>query len=181
MLETYAYIAIGLGLTAFGAFLHYLIAALLERGKQKTTTAAMEQELREEVLLNIAKLDQLAASIPEMEKDRTVPVYLPYRMSLTTLRQAISSGQLRLISIQSQRRWRMIAEICESFNSFVDNTELIATICLLHSDGLPIVRYRHQQLANQSTETKQSIERILTQIPSSIKNEKRKRSVPTSK
>ena len=172
-LEMYAYIAIGLGLTAFGAFLHFLLAAVRERGRINVTVTAMQQELIEEAQLNIAKLDQLAAMIPEMEEGGNVPVYLPHRMTLAALHQAMATGQLRLLpSAQLQRRWRLIAELGEGFNGFVDNTELIATICLLHPSGLTVTRYRLRQLAEEAKATKQSMEKILSEVASSEKNKK---------
>lgn len=173
MPETYANIAIGLGLIAVGAFLQLLITAVLKRREEKVTIAAMERELIEEARLNIAKLDQLSVMIPRMEESRTVPVFIPYRMSLATLHQVISTGQLRLLpSNQSQRRWRLVAETCESFSGFVDNTELVAIISLLRKDGLTIIKYRCRQLAAQAKDTKQSMDRLLSEIDPAWKEQK---------
>lgn len=173
MPEAYENIAIGLGLIAVGAFLQSLITAVLKRREEKATIAAMERELIEEARLNIAKLDQLSVMIPGMDESRRVPVFLPYRMSLATLHQVISTGQLRLLpSNLSQWRWRLIAESCENINGFVDNTELVATICLLHSDGLTIARYRCEQLAAQAKDTKQFIEGRLDAVAPAWRDQK---------
>ena len=171
--ETYANIAIGLGLIAFGAFLQSLIRAVLKRREEKVTIAAMGRELIEEARLNIAKLDQLNDVIPRMEESGTVPIFLPYRMSLAMLHQAISTGQLRLLpSAQSQRRWRLVAETCETFNGFVDNTELVGTFCLLRSDGLRIIQYRCNQLVGQARDTKQFMDSLLNDIDPAWKEQK---------
>ena len=173
MAETYGNIGIGLGLIAFGSFLHFLITAVLKHREEKVTIAAMEGELIEKARLNIAKLDQLTDTIPIMEESGTVPVFLPYRMSLATLHQANSTGQLRLLpNNQSQRRWRLMAETCESFGGFVDNTELVATISLLHTNGLTITEYRLRQLADQAKETKQFMASLLSEIDPAWKEQK---------
>ena len=162
---TYAELAVNLGLIAFGAFLAVTIKALLDRREKNDIIAAIEQELIAEAHLNIAKLGGLSNEITKIEQSGSVPVFLPYRMSLATLHQTISTGQLRLLpSNQTQRLWRLVAEACESFSGFVDNTELVATIVLLHTNGAAIALCRCRQLADQAKETKQFIVGLLDKI-----------------
>ena len=166
---TFGLIATGLGFTAFGAFLGafltFLITSMLKHREERRTASAMERELLADALLNILKHDQLRVEIPKMEGAGNVPVFLPYRMSLAALHQAISTGQLRLLpSNKSQRRWRLVAETCESFNGFVDNSELIAVNCLFSPKGLPIIKYRLNQLGDQAKETAMLIDNLLSEI-----------------
>lgn len=162
--ENIIYLAMGIVLTTIGVFVNYIAAAAKERHKERLTMSALRQELIEEAQLNITKLNGLTAAIPMVEEAGGVPVYLPHRMTLTALHQAISDAQLRLFPTLTQLHWRSVVEICETFNKFVDNTELLAIICLLHPDGLKIVRHRHQQLAAQAKDSREAIEQILSNI-----------------
>ena len=127
----------------------------------------MQRELLPEARLNLDKLDQLPDEFAKMEATGKVPVFIPSRMGLAALHQATSTGQLRIIrNRQTEYRWRLIAETCESFNAFVDNTEHVATICLLKTDGASIAFFRANQLAEQAKETKSFIETLLIKIDS---------------
>jgi len=161
--EQYVGIAIGAGLTALGVFLNALVSAIRTRRREDVTRTNMQQELTEEAQLNIAVLDQLSIDLPLMEAKGMVAVRIPHRMSLAALHPAISTGGLRLFSDYSiQRRWRLIAAACESFNGFVTNTEQIAIQLLLQPPNAGLtIRYRLGQLNAQAKDTRQRIEELL--------------------
>lgn len=171
MAEQYVGIAIGVGLTTFGVFLGASVSEIFTKLKDRKARDNMQIELIEEAKLNIAILGQLSVEVPEMLANGNIPVRIPHRMILAALNPAISSGAIRLLSdYRVQRRWRLIASTCESFNGFVTNTEQVAIQLLMQPpNALLTIRYRLARLSEQAIETQEAIKKFLDEAESGPK------------
>ncbi len=161
-------------LVTFGATFFGVIASFLfwfggqwwiKRQRDKKAIKHMMQEIHEEIQLNIDLLIQLAQSIPrELNKGKT-SLYLPNRMRLTVYNYIVSSGEIRLLpSRRKQQLIRYSALICESFNKFIDNTEMLVAIFVLKPSGLVVAKYRLERLAEQAMESAQRLDEYLKKL-----------------
>jgi hypothetical protein len=93
-----------------------------------------------------------------------IPLFLPHRMNLSMYRYLTSSGELRLLDV-SKQRWILVAgTLSESFNKFVDNTELLLTAFLGLPDGLKYAIHRLEMLTEQAQDTAKSLNEILGKL-----------------
>jgi hypothetical protein len=161
-------------LVTFGATFFGVIASFLlwfggqwwiKRQHNKRAVKAMMQEIQEEIQLNIAILDQFSKTAPKMLKGGNVPVYIPYRMNLAVYNYVVSTGEIRLINdIRKQRLIRYAALACETFNKFIDNTEVLLAIFLLRSDGLVWSGHRLKGLIESADDNRKYLEDILSKL-----------------
>lgn len=161
-------------LATFGAtFLGVIASFLLWFGgqwwiKQQRDKKALEhmmQEIQEEIQLNITLLLQLAQDIPRELNKEKISHYLPHRMRLAVYYYIVSSGEIRLVpSRRNQRLIRYSAVICENFNKFIDNTEMLLAIFLLKPDGLVLAIHRLEMLAEQAKESANRLQEYLQKL-----------------
>ena len=86
----------------------------------------MMQEIHEEIQLNIALLTGLIQAIPRELERGNVPMYIPHRLKLTVYQYVVESGEIRLLAdFRKQRLIRVAASVGESFNRFIENTEML--------------------------------------------------------
>ena len=135
------------GATFFGVVASFLLwfggQWWIKRQRNKKAVRAMMEEIQEEIQLNIALLDQFTKTAPKMLEEGNVPVYIPERMNLAVYNYVVSTGEIRLIDdIRKQGLIRYAAKVCEIFNKFIDNTELLLAIFLLRRDGLVWSKHR---------------------------------------
>lgn len=161
-------------LTTFGATFLGVIASFLlwfggqwwiKRRSDKKALEYMMKEIQEEFQLNIALLHIFQKTTLGMLDNGNIPVYIPNRMRLAVYNYIVSSGEIRLIpSIRKQRLVRYSALICENFNKFVDNTEILLAIFLLKTDGLVWAKYRLERLTEQAEESARRLTEYLEKI-----------------
>ena len=85
-------------------------------------------------------------------------------MTLSVYRYLTSSGELRLVDV-SQQRWILTAGmISESFNKFIDNTELLLTSAMGLPNILVVANHRLEGLANQAQDTAKNLNEILKNL-----------------
>lgn len=138
---------------------------LYRKRKEKEALRNMSDELKEEMMLNIAMLDNLIQSIPEQISSGTTPALIPYQMKLQVYNYIVKSGDIRLFKdFRKQRKIRYIAHLCEGFNHFVDNTENIVALLLLRENSLPIVNYRLSNLVDQAKSSRDAIYKLFSEI-----------------
>ena len=158
----------------FGAIFLGVIASFLlwfggqkwiKRQHDKKAIRAMMREMQEEIQFNIALLDQLVKTASKMLEGGNVPVYIPERMVLAVYNYVVSTGEIRLIDdIRKQRLIRYAAIACETFNKFIDNTEILLAIFLLRSDGLVWSKYRLEKLIETADDRRKYLEDILSKL-----------------
>jgi len=160
------------GATFFGVIASFLLwfggQWWIKRQRDKKAVRAMMGEIQEEIQFNIALLGQLAKTAPEMLEEGHVPVYIAERMNLAVYNYVVSTGEIRLIDdIRKQRLIRYAAKVCETFNKFIDNTELLLAIFLLRSDGLVWAKHRLKGLIETAEDNRKYLEDILTKLQQS--------------
>lgn len=156
------------GATFFGVFASFLLWYFgqwwLKRRKDEIAVKHIAREINEEIALNINILALLAEGVPKMVAGGNIPVFLPHRLNLSVHRYLTSSGELRLLDV-SQQRWILNAGmISESFNKFIDNTELVLTSAMGMPNSLVIARHRLKGLAEDAQETAKSLNEILENL-----------------
>lgn len=149
-------------LTTFGATFFGVIASFLlwfggqwwiKRRRDKKALKYLLQEIQDEIQLNITILTLLVQTIPKKLDEGDIPYHLPNRMRLAVYYSIVSSGEIRLIpSMRKQRLIRYSAIVCENFNTFINNTEMLLAIFLLKPDGLGLAKHRLERLVEQAEE-----------------------------
>ena len=168
------------GATFFGVIASFLLWFgghwWLKRYQEHRAVKHMEREIHEEIALNINILASFTESVPRMIDEGNVPLFLPHRMNLSVYRYLTSSGELRLLDV-SKQRWILNAGMySESFNKFVDNTELLLTSLLGLPNSLKVAIQRLEMLVEQAQETAKNLNKILEKLDvSKANNEEAKR------
>ena len=157
------------GATFFGVVASFLLwfggQWWIKRQRNKKAVRAMMEEIQEEIQLNIALLDQFTKTAPKMLEEGNVPVYIPERMNLAVYNYVVSTGEIRLIDdIRKQRLIRYAAIACETFNKFIDNTELLLAIFLLRSDGLVWAKHRLKGLIETAEDNRKYLQDTLNKL-----------------
>ncbi len=106
----------------------------------------------------------LAKNIPDMITRRHVPVFIPHRMNLSMHRYLTSSGELRLVDVSRRRLMLTAGMVSESFNKFIDNTELLLTSTMGLPHSLVIANSRLEGLAEQAQDNAKGLNEILKNL-----------------
>lgn len=136
----------------------------IKRGHNKRAIRHMMPEIQEEIQLNIAVLTELMQGVPKSLEKRMISHYLPYRMQLGVYQYLVLSGEIRLLDFRKQRLIRYAAMICENFNKFIDNTEMLLAIFVLKSDGLVWARYRLEHLVESAKQGRDYLQDTLNKL-----------------
>ena len=160
------------GATFFGVIASFLLwfggQWWIKRQRDKKAARAMMEEIQEEIQLNIVLLDQFVKAVPKMLEEGNVPVYVPERMNLAVYNYVVSTGEIRLIDdIRKQRLIRYAAIAGETFNKFIDNTELLLAIFLLRSDGLVLSKHRLEGLIETAKDKRKYLQDTLNKLQQS--------------
>jgi len=162
-------------LETFGATFFGVIASFslwfggqwwLKRRHDQIAVKHIEREIQEEISLNINTLVLLAKTIPNMVAGGNIPLYISHRLNLSVHRYLTSSGELRLVDV-SQQRWILNAGmISESFNKFIDNTELLLALAngLSQPHSWVTAEHRLKGLTEQAQDTAKSLNEILENL-----------------
>lgn len=156
------------GATFFGVISSFLLWYVgqwwLKRRKDQIAVKHIAREIHEEIVVNINILASLANDIPKMIAGGNIPVFLPHRLDLSVHRYLTLSGELRLVDV-SQQRWILSAGmISESFNKFIDNTELLLTSAMGLPNSLVVARHRLEGLVEQAQDTAKNLNEILENL-----------------
>ena len=153
------------GATFFGVFASFLLWYFgqwwLKRRHDQITIKHVVRVFNEELALNINILIDFSEIAPKMMAEGNTPLFIPSRMKLSMYNYLTSSGELRLLDINKQR-WILVAgSTYESFNKFVDNTELLLATFLQPSDSLKFAKSRMGKLSEQALESAKRLNEIL--------------------
>ncbi len=156
------------GATFFGVIASFLLwfsgQWWLKRRHDQRAVKHIKREIHEEIALNINILINFTNDTPKMIEGGDIPIFIPHRMNLSTYNYLISSGELRLLDVSTQR-WILNAGMCsEIFNGFVDNTELLLALSLGLANGLEIATKRLGKLVEQAHESAKSLNEILGKL-----------------
>lgn len=156
------------GATFFGVIASFLLwfggQWQLKRRQDHRAVKHIVRELHEEIALNINILIDFAESVPRMEAEGNTPLFLPHRLNLSVYRYLTSSGELRLLDVSKQRWILNAGMLSESFNKFVDNTELLLTSLLGLPNSLVVAKQRLDKLAEQARDSAKSLNGILGKL-----------------
>ncbi|MFC1901836.1 hypothetical protein ACFLX3_02790 [Chloroflexota bacterium] len=167
MLETF-------GATFFGVIGSFLLwyggQWWLKQRKDKIAVKHIAREIQEEISLNINILVLCANTIPNMISGGNIPVFIPYRLNLSVHRYLTSSGELRLVDVSQQRSILDAGMTSESFNRFIDNTELLLTLAngLTQPHSLVTARHRLTGLTEQAQDTAKHLNEILGELKGKV-------------
>lgn len=140
----------------------------IKRQRDKEALGNMMREIQEEIQLNIAILNELIQNVPKMLETGNVPMYIPNRMGLGVYQYLVSSGEIRLLTdVRKQRLIRYSAVTCESFNKFIDNSELLLAMFLLKPDGLIWAKYRLERLLESAKDKRDYLQDNLNKLQES--------------
>ena len=133
--------------------------------RDKKAKAAMLREIEEEIVINMALLDGLVKGISELVAKGDVPVHIPYRMKLEVFQYIVQSGEIRLINdIYKQRLIRHVADVCNTFNDFIDNTEVVLVTLLGKPNAVKLAHHRLNGLMEQAVENKVILSKWLKEL-----------------
>jgi hypothetical protein len=128
---------------------------LLKRHRDNATGRHTLGEIEEEMRLNIVALEELIVSIPTEIDKGSVPTFIPNRLPVQSRKYALESGDIRLLTEDKQRVIRLSIVESETFNRFIENTELLLAVCLIKPDGLATVKYRLNGLLQSAKGTRE--------------------------
>ena len=153
------------GATFFGVISSFLLWYFgqwwLKRRQDQIARKHIVREINEEIAWNINILIDFSKIAPKMMAGGNIPLFIPHRMKLSWYNYLTSSGELRLLDV-SKQRWVLVAgSTYESFNKFVDNTELLLATFLQLPDGLNLARHRIEMLSEQAQESAKRLNEIL--------------------
>lgn len=146
--------------------------------RNKKAKVAMLREIEEEIVINMDSLDNLVKGISELVAKGDVPVYIPHRMKLEVFQYIVQSGEIRLISdIHKQRLIRYVAYVCNMFNGFIDNTEVVLVTLLGKPNAVKLAHQRLNGLMEQAVEDKRVLSIWLKELQGeALTKENRKKS-----
>ncbi len=160
-------------LVTFGATFLGVIASFLlwfggqwwiKRQRDKKVLGNMISEIQEEIQVNIALLTGLIKGVPKSLQEGMISHHLPCRMRLEVYQYAVSSGDIRLLEFSKQRLIQYTAVICESFNQFINNTEMLLAVFLMKSGGSKWARYRLEQLVESAKDSRDYLQDTLHKL-----------------
>ena len=123
--------------------------------RDKKAKAAMLRDIGEEIAVNIQLLDDLVKGVSELVAKGDVPVYIPYRMKSEVSQYIVQSGEIRLINdIHKQRLIRYVAYVCNAFNNFINNTEVVLVTLLGKPNAVKLAHHRLTGLMEQAVQNK---------------------------
>ena len=153
------------GATFFGVIASFLLwyfgQWLLKRRHDQIAVKHMVRETNEEIAWNINILIDFPKSTSKMMAGGNTPLFIPHRMKLSMYNYFISSGEFRLLNVSKQRWILGTGSISESFNKFVDNTELLLATFLQLPNGLKLAGHRLEMLPEQALESAKRLNEIL--------------------
>jgi len=156
--------------TFAGVILSFLLWFGGERiiGHQREEKARehLSKEIIEEIKENIEILNLFANLIEMNLKAGNIPI-LGQKLNISARHYSVSSGELRLINSSEQRKLiRNSIYICEDFNHFVENTELLLAIGNLKAQpqALSLATYRLYQLKEHARETAKYLQNIAEEL-----------------
>ena len=123
--------------------------------QQKKARDHLSKEIVEEIKENIDVLGLFANLIEKELQAGRIPV-LGQKINISARQYSVSSGELRLIGSSEQRKFiRNSMYVCEDFNHFVENTELLLAMGNLKAQpqALSLAKYRLNQLKENARET----------------------------
>lgn len=166
-------------LVTFGATFFGVIASFLlwfggqwwiRHQRDKKALGNMMREIQEEIQLNIGLLTELMHGIPRVLESGNVPVHIPHRLKLPVYQYVVSSGEIRLLTdFRKQRLIRFAAFMSESFNKFIENTEMLLAIFQFKpiDDALRLAKHRLGNLVEQAKDTRDYLQDTLNKLQQS--------------
>ena len=100
----------------------------------------------------------------------SVPMYIPHRMRVGVYQYLVSSGEMRLLAdMRMQRLIHYSAVICEGFNKFVENTEILLAIFQFkpRDDALKLAKHRLVNLVEDAKESRDYLQDTLNKLQQS--------------
>jgi len=145
--------------TFAGVILSFLLwfggERIIKYQHEKKAREHLSKEIIEEIKENIGVLSLFANLIEKNLKAGLIPI-LGQKLNISARHYSITSGELRLINNPEQRELiRNSVYVCENFNHFVENTELLLAMTNLkeHFQALHLATYRLSQLKEHARET----------------------------
>jgi len=163
MLETF-------GATFFGVITSFLLwyfgQWLIMRQRNQTAVKHMLRETNEEIDTNINILHLLVQDTPKMLAEGNIPVYMSSRMQLSVYTYLIASGELRLLNAHKRNTIASAGMIADSFNKFIENSELVlvAALGLPQPQSLVVAKHRLNGLTEQAKDTAKALNKILEDL-----------------
>jgi len=133
--------------------------------RDRKAKVALLREIEDEIVINMDSLDNLVRGISDLLDQQAIPVHIPHRMRLEVSQYVVQSGEIRLITdINKQRLIRYIAYVCNIFNDFIDNTEVVLTTLIGRPNAEKLARQRLTGLMEQAAEHKKVLSRWLKEL-----------------
>lgn len=163
-LETFLPIFLG----AFLAFLSVLGAErLLTHLRNRKAKATMLRDIKEEIMMNVAILDNIIRTTQQMRNEKRMVMFLTH-MREEVYQYIVASGEIRLINDMEKRSLiRSLGFLCSSFNHFLDNTELLLALfgtLLPQPTALIRAEIRLKGLLEQAEDDKKQLQQWLKQL-----------------
>ncbi|MBM3142378.1 MAG: hypothetical protein FJ005_04950 [Chloroflexi bacterium] len=156
--------------TFAGVILSFLLwfggERIIKYQHEKKAREHLSKEIIEEIEENIGVLSLFANLIEKNLQAGNIPV-LGQKLNISARHYSITSGELRLINNSDQRELiRNSVYICENFNDFVENTELLLAMINLkeHFQALSQATYRLNQLKEHARETATYLRNIVEEL-----------------
>ena len=134
--------------------------------QEKKAQKDLGKEIVEEIKENIDLLGLFAGLIETELQAGRIPV-LGQKLNVSARQYSVSSGELRLISGSEQRKLvRNSMYVCEGFNHFVENTELLLAVMNLKAQWQALLgaKYRLNQLREHARETATYLQGIVEDL-----------------
>lgn len=162
------------GATFFGVIASFLLwyggQWWLKRRHDQLAVKHIVRETKDEIAVNINVLTQLVRDVSKMMVEGNMPIFIPHRMNLPKYSYLTYSGELRLLDAGKQR-WILVAgQISETFNNFIDNTELLLALTLGLPNGLKLATHRIEGLINQAKDNAKNLNKILGILEGTVEN-----------
>ena len=133
--------------------------------RDKKARAAMLQEIKEEILINIHLYDHIVRTIPGLLAQGNIPLYMPYRMRLEVYQYIVESGEIRLINDRhKQGLIRTAGSMCSTFNDFIDNTEVVLVTLIGKQNAVKLAQIRLNGLMEQAEDEKKLLLQWLKEL-----------------
>lgn len=153
--------------TFAGVILSFLLwfggEKIIKYQHEKKAREHLSKEIIQEIKENIDVLNLFAGLIDKNLKAGNL-LLLGQKLNISARHYSISSGELRLIRSSEQKKLiRNSVYICEGFNHFVENTELLLAIGNLKDQpqALHLATYRLGQLKEHARETEAYLQNII--------------------